>query len=372
MFFYVDESGQTGLNLFDESQPYLYYGVLSSRTNLDVLAKKKVIELRKKLKVDRLHASELGVGPIVDITPNIIDLIKEYNLKFDFCKVAKVDYAVISFFDQIFDSVMNPAVPWTTYWTPLRYSMLVRVASLFDLDLIKSAWKARVTTNSKKSEEILVDVCKVLIDRIYLLPDKRSQEIVKESLEWVIKNPSEIQYNTDSKKMTLQISPNLIGFQAVMHGIAIRLKKTNRKPLKIIVDRQSQFNRAQEVIADYYRKGRGVAFVNGPGLPEMDLKHMPNIPISCTPGDESVGLELVDIFIWVFKRRIEKKDLPLELKMIIIKLTKHGFYNEISMKAIKDRWGKWFENLPIPTEEQKNKAKEMIRISEENRKAKLG
>jgi hypothetical protein len=35
MYFYVDESGQTGLNLFDENQPYLYYGVLSSKTNLE-------------------------------------------------------------------------------------------------------------------------------------------------------------------------------------------------------------------------------------------------------------------------------------------------------------------------------------------------
>jgi len=30
MFFYVDESGHTGTNLFDPNQPVLYYGVLSS------------------------------------------------------------------------------------------------------------------------------------------------------------------------------------------------------------------------------------------------------------------------------------------------------------------------------------------------------
>jgi hypothetical protein len=30
MFFYVDESGHTGSNLFDPAQPQLYYGVLQA------------------------------------------------------------------------------------------------------------------------------------------------------------------------------------------------------------------------------------------------------------------------------------------------------------------------------------------------------
>ena len=37
MFFHIDESGNTGNNLFDANQPVLSYGVLSCRTNVDVL-----------------------------------------------------------------------------------------------------------------------------------------------------------------------------------------------------------------------------------------------------------------------------------------------------------------------------------------------
>lgn len=33
MHFYVDETGQTGRNLFDKTQPVLSYGVLSSDAN---------------------------------------------------------------------------------------------------------------------------------------------------------------------------------------------------------------------------------------------------------------------------------------------------------------------------------------------------
>lgn len=70
MYFYVDESGHTGPNLFDASQPMLYYGVLSSRMNLDVVAEYELAALRRRLKVPRLHAAELGVGKLVWVVPD--------------------------------------------------------------------------------------------------------------------------------------------------------------------------------------------------------------------------------------------------------------------------------------------------------------
>ncbi len=38
MHFYVDETGHTGPNLFDSTQPILSYGVLSSPDDLDTVA----------------------------------------------------------------------------------------------------------------------------------------------------------------------------------------------------------------------------------------------------------------------------------------------------------------------------------------------
>ena len=345
MFFYVDESGQTGLHLFDENQPFLYYGVLTSKTNLDILAASKVTSLRKRLGVDRLHASHLGNGRLVEIINDINALKRKYDLTFDFYRVAKADHALICFFDQVFDQGLNPAVPWTAYWTPLRYILLIKLSYLFDDELLKKAWNARIAVNNARAEELLREVCEVLIGRVKFLPDARSREIITDTLHWVIKNTSEIYYNVNKKKDALQISPNLIGFQCVMHGIANRLKKTDRKASRIIVDQQSEFNAAQEFIADFYHKGKSVPWVNGPGLPVMDLKHMPSVPISCTAGTESIGLELVDIFIWIFKRHMENKALAPELYSIINYQLHRGRYNEISINAIIKRWGTWFEDL---------------------------
>lgn len=60
MHFYVDETGHTGPNLFDSTQPILSYGVLSSPDDLDTVAEPALAALRKKMGVVRLHAAELG------------------------------------------------------------------------------------------------------------------------------------------------------------------------------------------------------------------------------------------------------------------------------------------------------------------------
>ena len=65
MFFHVDESGNTGNNLFDVAQPTLSYGLLSSRSNVDVLGVEIHSAMLASLGVDALHAAELGLSKIL-------------------------------------------------------------------------------------------------------------------------------------------------------------------------------------------------------------------------------------------------------------------------------------------------------------------
>ena len=127
MYFYVDESGHTGQNLFDPEQPMLFYGVLSSRVNVDVVASPRLERLKRSLGVPRLHAAELGNGRLVSIAPELLNILRTLQLRFDLYRVAKPDHAVISFFDQVFDQGMNPAVPWHCYWTPMRYPLVLKL-----------------------------------------------------------------------------------------------------------------------------------------------------------------------------------------------------------------------------------------------------
>jgi len=368
LYFYVDESGHTGTNLFDENQPVLYYGILSSKVNLDVLAESELSILRARLGVKRLHASELGNGGLVQIVDDLINLQKKYDLRFDIYRIAKPDHALICFFDQVFDQGLNPAITWSAYWTPLRYVLLLKLASLFDEDILKIAWSARIELNDEKANADLIEVCRTIKGRVSELPDERSRTLIYDALNWAQNNPSKIQYNAKRKKDLLSITPNLIGFQSVMHGIASRLKKNNKNASIITVDQQSQFNKGQKTFAEFCVSVKDAPLIStGPGLPEIDFKDMPTIPLSFKSGADSAGLEIVDVYIWLFKRMLEDKEVANELQSFFNEQIPKSRTDEISINAISSRWQKWFEELPELTEDEIKKGKELMKIDETRR-----
>lgn len=367
MYFYVDESGHTGPNLFDPDQPMLYYGVLSSSGNVDLLAADRLQRLRRRAGVPRLHAAELGNGGLVPLIEDLVKIDKVLQLRFDLYRIAKPDHAIICFFDQVFDQGMNPAMTWSGYWTPVRYILLLKLATLFDEALAKRAWDARIELDDAKAERELAAVCDELRARVGSLPDARSRQLISDTLGWASKNAPEIYYNTKTKKDRLEVTPNIVGFQAVMHGIAMRIKKHGRKESRITVDQQSQFNKAQKTLSDLFASMRGVPWLTGPGLPQMDLSGMPTTPITFASSADSAGLELVDIYLWVFKRVMEQKEVAPELYALVRPQLRRGRTDEISLNAIGARWSRRFDELPEPTEEQMAKARELLAIDERRR-----
>ena len=98
------------LNLLDAEQPLLYYGCLSSHLSLDHEAIDRVTHMRAKVGAVRLHANDLGNGGLAVIAQELADLQRCFGLQFGVYRVAKPDHAIVCFFDQVFDSAMNPAI----------------------------------------------------------------------------------------------------------------------------------------------------------------------------------------------------------------------------------------------------------------------
>jgi hypothetical protein len=161
--------------------------------------------------------------------------------------------------------------------------------------------------------------------------------------------------------------PNIIGFQSVMFSVAGRLKALSSKRASITVDRQSQFNSAQKSLAEAYGKASGAVSPMGPGMPVIDWRGMPNVPIRIAGGAESVGLELTDCILWLFKRVVTSKSVPDETQAMIAKLLKIGRTDEVSLRALETRWGTWFDDLPEPTADAMRGARTLLEVSEERR-----
>ncbi|MFG1294006.1 DUF3800 domain-containing protein [Xanthobacter versatilis] len=347
MFYFVDESGNTGLNLFDANQPILYYGVLGARSNLDIVAQPLLEGLRKELGVKRIHANELGVAKLTTVANRVIGFSKKNDLRFSAFTVNKIDHAVITYFDQIFDAGLNEAVAWHHYWTPLRYPLLFKVAHLFDAEIAKEAWRARCEQNPARCTEMLKGVHQKLLAKLHTLPDARSREILEGAIKWADANPEAISFGSSNHESTLQISPNLIGFQSVLQGIAIHASAMKRTVRRITVDRQTQFNGAQAELAEIYQKLRGHKTGMGPGMPKFDYSILPEVPPEFKPGDESAGLELVDISLWTAKRLREGKPLSPELKGLLWIQARRGITDEVSLAALNSRW-RFLLDLPQP------------------------
>lgn len=370
MYYYVDESGNTGLNLFDPVQPMLYYGVLGCRYDLDIKAEPLLVSLRLELGVDRIHANQLGVGRLTPIADRLAKFSKKDGIRFSLFTVKKPDHAVITFFDQVFDSGLNEAVSWQHYWTPLRYAMLFKVAYLFDEELAKRAWAARREQNAARCDEELVKLCKDLRDRIDLLPDRRSRELVGGALTWAIAHPRAIGFGTDNRESALQISPNLVGFQQVLQGISVQSVGMGRKVKSIVVDRQTEFNAAQGELAEIYQKLRGHKTEMGPGMPTFDYSNIPEVPPTFKAGDQSAGLELVDVTLWIAKRLAEKKPLSPELENLFRVQTRHGITDEVSLDALDRRW-RHLAILPGATKPIRPEVMELFDREEKKRLAAL-
>lgn len=340
MYFYVDESGQTGKNLFDPAQPILYYGVLSSKVNLDLLAQPHLEAIKRMLGVKTIHGADLSNEKLALLVPVILRLKKKYGLKFDFYRVVKKHYAVISFFNQVFDSGINPAVSSSIYSTSMRHYVILKLSELFDEETLKISWSARTELNSKKAEHQLTTVCQILMDRVATWTDDESRNVIKSALQWAKENPGAIQYNTTSSDDLLQATPNLVGFQLVISGITARLLKNKRSASKITVDKQLQFNKAQDWLMETYQK---IAKIKPSieiefGLPRISLKNLPTTPFTFEESKNSAGLELVDLFLWVLNR-YNKGDLS-PLLMPLIRTLRHYFTDDLSIETTLERWAK--------------------------------
>lgn len=346
MYFYVDESGNTGARLFDLAQPTLYYGVLVARNDLVTTTESRVAAMRKKLSVERLHANELGQGRLIEIASDLIELRSEHSLEFDIYRVNKSDHAVMQFFDQVFDSAMNEGVAWSSYWTVRRYFILLDLALLFDDPLRRAAWDARIDVDSERAAVKLSDLCKKLIKRIGRVTNEGTRRVIRKALKWASEKPAEVSYHVDTKSQIKAITPNIIAFQFVMAGIARRAVETGLSPSQIVVDRQGEFNGAQRVLSEFYAKAAGIQFEHVPGVMELNFDGMPQVPITFTPGDQNCGLELTDIHVWLFKLFFEGKKIARELQPLVDAQLGVGNTDELSLDGIRHRVVKTYKEQP--------------------------
>ena len=383
MFLHIDESGNSGNNLFDQNQPLLSYGVLSSRWDVDVHAEDKRQAIVEKTGEAGLHANRLGESGLANIANLLVDLHQRFEFSFDYYFIHKPSFAVVTFFNAVFDAGINPAMKWDWYWTPLRFPLIGVLDNLLDQDLLRESWRLCLVPRARLDRE--KDSIRTLLTTVRERVDRseapeRLREMLLDALAYGVKNPGDMDFGIYSQTA---LSPNTIGFQFVLSALAYRQKIHRQAALGITVDRQTQFNGAQ--VKTYEIQSKLAAALRGNGVDrvrylthpflagvredtETLIDHFPEEKLSIQESSRSFGLQITDAYLWLLNRYIKTGEATPGFEPILESVLMNGMIDGISMPAMANRWRAFEQELPAfaeVTEEQRAVAQRMI---EEHRK----
>jgi len=197
MFLHIDESGNSGNNLFDQNQPVLSYGVLSSRWDVDAHAGEERRVISERTGEQALHAYRLGDSGLRGISDLLVELHERFEFCFDYYYIHKPSFAVATFFNAVFDAGINPALKWDWYWTPLRFLLVGVLDGVLDDVLLRESWRLCLVPLARleRERENISALLAAVIDRIERseVPE-RLREILIDALRYGVNNPGAVDF----------------------------------------------------------------------------------------------------------------------------------------------------------------------------------
>jgi hypothetical protein len=110
MYAYVDESGNTGYQIFDPEQPLFVTAAMMTKTNFDAVRNVDLAAVARKVGAAALHANELGVSRIEEIADDLLKIIKKADARFFVSRLEKRYLAAAKVYDTYFDDPRSGGV----------------------------------------------------------------------------------------------------------------------------------------------------------------------------------------------------------------------------------------------------------------------
>jgi len=373
MYAYIDETGHTGPNLFDKSQPIFMTGALITKVDFDVLYTSPIRRLAQQLNSDQIHASQLGISELEKIAFNLLKILKKADARFFLVRVEKAYLAATKLFDTLFDSAENLAVPWTLYNLKLlRLLLMFKVSSLLDEELAKQFWISIMNPVKEQAYEGFIEALRELNTRIDALPDQRSQQVVSDAITWAIENPEAIYLHTNSKLVRYGNLPNMVAFGDLLEGIDDQSKAWNRQVKTILHDRQSQIGTTLKYWHELFSNASPKP-IKWPGERPYVFQKVAGSNFTLSAAADSVGIQVIDTVLWLFKRLDDKKPLSDGCAKLMDYLLKKTRVSDLSFQNVYSQLDADLNalmNTPLP-EEQMEKGRELQRLVEERRQKEM-
>lgn len=373
MYAYVDETGNTGANIFDPEQPVFMTAALITKTNFDLVHKRDIARIARIVGENELHANAIGIERIEQIAEYLLALFKRCDARFFVSRIEKRYLASAKFVDTLFDSFENKAVPWHVYnMRPMRLLLVFKVASILTEDTAKKFWASILEKHEQKSYEIFLESLQELRANVDVLPDQRSRQLITDAIDWATQNSESIYIHTNSKAARLGHLPNLAVFPNLLDGIEQRSKLWKRQVVEIVHDRQSQFQGTLRDWHELYKNAAPdvIAWTMGE---KYTLRRVEGSDFRISSAQESAGIQAIDTVLWLFKRVVEEKPLGYRSARLMNHVFKRAYQNDLSFEAVGGWLKECFTDLYTKpfTEEHQKRAEEHGRLAEQRRQEQM-
>jgi hypothetical protein len=366
-FVFADESGNSGLKLFDDGQDTFWTGTVMAFADLDRKYTTLHRELLGLVGKPELHGNELGFGRIEKIAGRLAWFIREKKLRFSFVRIFKPYLATTKLFDLAFDSGVNPAVPPHAYNVRhLRFINVLHFSQLLTTEDLNEFWSLFEAQDEKRFGQLLASIR----DRVSETPyDKRSIQILTESLTWASEHPQAV-----LDPFSEHDSPNFVAFTALFEHLHEFHKEFGHTIGSFVHDEQDQFiphfTRAFELLAKFHGDSEGPLSL----ISNIELASSFDCTLDVRSSNESFGLQLIDVCLWLCKRVFDRGDRPRgQCAVLWESIAERSYINNYDFDMLVRNIQKGVELLESRecTEEQLANARNMLNQIEANRHKRL-
>lgn len=346
LFAYVDESGNTGKNIFDTAQPDFFTAALISKGDFDRHWGAQVAVVAESVGAKAIHANELGLGRLEGIADDLLDILVASKAHFFVSRVEKRYLLATKMFDVLFDSGENAAVAWHNYnFRPLKIMLAFKLASVIDEEVARDFWDFILVTRSEEATKLLPSICEKLKARLAEIPDARSREVLGEGLDWVIRHPECIHVVQLEKKAAKQGHfPNLVAFMNLLRGIHTHASSRKKKISRITHDEQSEFGKMLEYWHALHANASPEPINWAGEIWSVQLN--PGSQFVIQKDTDSPGIQMTDTALWLYGQSLKGKILPPACARFLWYVLEKGFLSDFSFQgvheAMMEQWGEVF------------------------------
>ncbi|MBY5549108.1 DUF3800 domain-containing protein [Rhizobium leguminosarum] len=333
LFAFVDETGNTGHNIFDDNQPDFFTAALITRGNFDTLRGARVTAIASGLGQTSLHAKDLGVHRLESVSRDILQLLVASRATFFVSRVEKKYLLVTKMFDSIFDSGENAAMSWHHYNVRmLRLILTFKLSSLIEDQTARDFWKCILEPKEEKARAGLVKVCDALLANIDLLPDEKSRTVLGDALVWARVHPESIQIHVDRKTARHGHFPNLVAFSNLLYGLEGHSKRLKRPVARITHDQQSEFEKTLKSFHELLSSASGDE-INWAGEIHS-LQAVKGSTFETMEDNFSAGIQIADVVLWLYSQYHRGKALPDGCAAILNFVFANGWESDFSFSGV--------------------------------------